>query len=174
MCTDELALTTDGSYSAVRLNGHFELVFDLAQVGALDPVCSVLCKITLPAEARKLQKHLKLPRLPYSMIRSANRLTTETLVVNWRVMPAQFGIPAVSQILAGLIIDAGYEAIRYPSTKGDGECVAVFPHMLSSDASFVSVSDIAPENTCHMRLDMSTAEGLCGWDVLPQHQRPMP
>ncbi len=34
--------------------------------------------------------------------------------MNWRAMPAQFGIPTASQILADLISDAGYEAIRYP------------------------------------------------------------
>lgn len=170
---DELALTTSGSYSAVRLDGHLELVFDLAQEGVLDPLCAVLAKMSMPAEARRLLKRLKLPRPPASMIRSAPRLLKETLVTNWRVQPAQFGIPAVSQILASLIVDAGYEAIRYPSTKGDGECVAVFPHLLASDASFVSVSDVAPESVKHTRLDMSTADELCGWEVLPGSLRPV-
>lgn len=170
---DELALTTGGSYTAVRLDGHLELVFDLAQEDVLDPVCAVLRKMTLPAEARQLQKRLKLPGPPVSMIRSASRLLKETLVTNWRGQPAQFGLPAVSQILASLIVDAGYEAIRYPSTKGDGECAAVFPHRLASDASFVAVSDFAPESVKHTRLDMSTADDLCGWEVLPGYLRPV-
>jgi hypothetical protein len=170
---DELALTTGGSYTAVRLDGHLELVFDLAQEGALDPLCAVLAKMTMPAEARQLQKRLKLPGLPVSMIRSSSRLLKETLVTNWRGQPAQFGLPAVSQILASLIVDAGYEAIRYPSTKGDGECVAVFPHRFGSDASFVAVSDVAPESVKYTRLDMSTADDLCGWEVLPGYLRPV-
>lgn len=74
LSAEELMLTTGGSYSAVRLDGHLELVFDLAQEGALDPVCKVLRKITLPAEARRLQKRLQLPGAPASMIRSAARL----------------------------------------------------------------------------------------------------
>jgi len=170
---DELALTTGGSYTAVRLDGHLELVFDLAQEGALDPLCAVLAKMTLPAEARRLHKRLKLTSPAGNMIRSPSRLLKETLVTNWRGSPAQFGLPAVSQILAGLIVDAGYEAIRYPSTKGDGECVAVFPHRLGSDASFVSVSDAAPESVKHTRLDMITADDLCGWEVLPRYLRPV-
>lgn len=171
LSADELALATGGSYTAVRLDGHLELVFDLAQEGVLGPLCAVLRKMTLPAEARLLHKRLKLPGPPASMIRSASRLLKEALVVNWRGQPAQFGLPAVSQILASLIVDAGYEAIRYPSTKGDGECVAVFPHRLASDASFVSVSDVAPASARHTRLDMSTADDLCGWEVLPGYMR---
>lgn len=106
------------------------------------------------------------------MIRSAARLIQEVLVVNWRSLPAQFGNPAISQILAGLIIDAGFEAIRYPSTKGHGECVAVFPHRLASDAFFVRLADDAPESVRQIRLDLSTANDLCGWEELPSYLRP--
>lgn len=127
LSAEELALTPAGSYSTIRLNGHLELVFDLVQAGALEPVCEVLRKINPPAEAIRLQKRLKIPGSPGTMIRSAARLIHETLVANWRSLPVQFGNPAVSQILAGLILDAGHEAIRYPSTKRDGECAAVFP-----------------------------------------------
>lgn len=173
LSASELALTTDGSYSAIRLDGHLELVFDLAQKGALDPFCTVLRKMTLPAEARQLCKRLKLTGPPVGMIRSASRLMREVLVVNWRGMPAQFGLPATSQILASLIVDAGYEAIRYPSTRDGCGCVAIFPHRLSNDTSFVSVSDDAPESVGHTRLDMSTADDLCGWEVLPSYLRPV-
>lgn len=172
LSAEDLNLAPGGSYLSVRLDGHLELVFDLAQQGALDPVCKVLRKISLPAEAARLQKRLKIPGAPANMIRTAARLIHEALVVNWRILPAQFGTPAVSQILAGLIIDAGYEAIRYPSTKSSGECVAVFPHRLASDLSFVMLADDAPSCMRHTRLDLSTADDLCGWEVLPSYQRP--
>ncbi len=172
LSAEELTLTTGGSYSAIRLDGHLELVFDMAQEAALEPVCKVLRKISMPAEAIRLQKRLKIHRPTASMIRSASRLIKEALVMNWRVLPVQFGNPAVSQILAGLILDAGYEAIRYPSTKGDGECLAIFPHRLASDASFVKLTDDAPASIRDTRLDLSTADGLCGWEVLPGYLRP--
>lgn len=172
LSAEELTLAPGGSYSSVRLDGHLELVFDLAHEEALEPVCKVLRKISLPAEAARLQKRLKIPGTPGAMIRTAARLIQEVLVVNWRILPAQFGNPAVSQILAGLILDAGYEAIRYPSTKSDGECVAVFPHRLASDASFVMLADDAPASVRHTRLDLSTSDDLCGWDVLPSYLQP--
>lgn len=168
----ELALVPGGSYSAIRLDGHLELVFDLTHKEVLEPICKVLRKISLPAEAIKLQKRLKIPRRPATMIRTATRLIEEALVKNWRALPAQFGTPAVSQILAGLILDAGYEAIRYPSTKSNGECVAVFPHRLASEASFVMLTDDAPTSMRHTRLDLGTADKLCGWEVLPDYLRP--
>lgn len=172
LTSDELVLTTDSSYTLVRLDGHLELVFDLGQAGALDSICAVLRKMTLPAEARKLSKRLKLRTRSVRMISSPSHLLAETLVTNWRSLPVQFGVPSVSQVLASLIIDAGYEGIRYPSTKGDGECVAVFPHRLAGDSSFVSTADPAPESVRYSRLDLTTADELCGWDMLPRQLRP--
>jgi hypothetical protein len=173
LSAEELSLTPGGSYSAFRLDGHLELVFDLTSEGALAPVCNVLRKISLPTEARQLQKRLNIPSKSNAMIRSISQLLREVLTMNWRVLPAQFGNPAVSQILAGLILNAGYEAIRYPSTKSGGECVAVFPHCLASDESFVMLADAAPASVRHTRLDLSSADELCGWEMLPSHLRPI-
>lgn len=172
LSAEELALQQDGSYAAIRLDGHLSEVFDLGQSGALEPVCKVLRKISLPAEAVKLRARLKIPRQQVAMIRSADRLMHEVMVANWRTLPAQFGNPAVSQTLAGLILDAGYEAVRYPSTKGEGECVAVFPHRLASEESFVELADAAPASVQFTRLDLGTADALCGWDALPRRMRP--
>ena len=169
---EELALAPSDSFSATYLDGHLEQVFDLDQPGALEPLCAVLSKMKLPDEARKIQRRLKIPANVLFMIRSAARLRTETLVRNWRSMPVQFGVPAASQILAGLILDAGFEAIRYPSTKGDGSCLAVFPHKLASDRSYVALSDTPPAGVTHTRLDMNSADALCGWELLRPSQRP--
>ncbi len=169
---EELALTPGGSFTAVQLDGHLELVFDLGQEGVLDPLCGILSKMSLPAEARRLQKRLGLSNQQVYMVRSASRLLNDALVKNWRGAPVQFGVPATSQILAGLILDAGYEAIRYPSTMGGGECVAVFPHKLASDRSHVALSDVAPLGVEFTRLDMGTADALCGWELLPACHRP--
>ncbi|MFA6231484.1 MAG: RES domain-containing protein [Rhodanobacter sp.] len=172
LTSDEFALTNGSSYAVVRVDGHLDLVFDLTREGSLDAVCRVLSKIKLPPVARTLQKRLKIPGPPVSMIRTPERLLREVLIVNWRALPAQFGIPSVSQILAGLIMDAGYEAIRFPSTKGDGDCVAVFPHCLASNSSFVALADGAPAGVRHVRLDLGSADQLSGWEALPSYLRP--
>lgn len=169
---EELALRHEGSYVMVRLDGRLQVVFDLGKPGALAPLCKVLAKIRMPAEAVKLRNRLRIPRRQLGMIRSPQRLLREVLAKNWRSAPVQFGLPAVSQILAGLIIAAGYEGIRYPSTKGDGECVAVFPHRLADETSFVALADVAPTGVQHDRLDLNTAEALCGWEALPRSLRP--
>lgn len=171
LTADELALQTDGSYSAIRLNGRLSAVFNVAAPGALEPLCDVLRKIHMPAEAVKLRARLKIPRQQLSMIRSAKQLLHHVLEANWRVGPAQYGIPAPSQILASLLLDAGYEAIRYPSTKGTGDCVAVFPHCLADDDSFVMLADQAPPSVNCTRLDTNTADALCGWEMLPRYMR---
>jgi hypothetical protein len=167
---EELALTS--SFSATYLDGHLEQVFDLDQPGALDALCAVLSKMKLPSEAHKIQRRLKIPASGVFMIRTVKRLRSETLTKNWRVMPVQFGLPAPSQILASLILDAGFEAIRYPSTKGNGSCIAVFPHKLASDSSYVALSDAPPPGVTHTKLDMNSAEDLCGWELLRPAQRP--
>jgi len=167
---EELALTT--SFSATYLDGRLEQVFDLDQPGALDALCAVLNKMKLPNEAHKIQRRLKIPASGVFMIRTVKRLRSETLTKNWRVMPVQFGLPAPSQILASLILDAGFEAIRYPSTKGNGSCIAVFPHKLTSNKSYVALSDAPPPGVTHTKLDMNSAEDLCGWELLRPSQRP--
>lgn len=171
LTSNELALTDEDSYSVVRMNGHLERVFSVAQAAALDPICEVLAEMTLPAEARQIMKRLKIDARQVGMIRSPERLLREVLEVNWRRAPVQFGVPSSSQILASLIVDAGYEGIRYPSTKNGGECVAIFPHRLASDASFVSVSDAPPSGVKWPRLDLTTANELCGWEIVPNELR---
>lgn len=167
---EELALTP--SFSAVCLNGQLERVFDVDHPGAFAGLCAVLRKMKLPAEARRIQRRLGLSSRTVFMVYTVSRLRSEALLKNWRAMPAQFGLPAISQILASLILDAGFEAIRYPSTKGGGSCLAVFPHKLTSSQSYVALSDEPPTELRHARLDIDTANDLCGWEMLRPNQRP--
>lgn len=169
---EELALHPGNSFTALCLDGQLERVFDVDHPGAFDGLCTVLRKMKLPAEARRIQRRLGLPSRTVFMIGTVNRLRSEALLKNWRAMPAQFGLPAASQILGSLILDAGFEAIRYPSTKGDGSCLAVFPHKLSSSQSYVALSDDPPAELRHARLDMESADDLCGWEMLRPNQRP--
>ena len=36
---------------------------------------------------------------------------------------------------------AGFEGIIYPSTKGEGECIALFPDQLEGSDSYLELSD---------------------------------
>lgn len=79
---------------------------------------------------------------------------------NWRVRPAQFGLPSQSQILLELIRAARFEAISYQSSKGGGACLTVFVDRLAPD-SFIEVSGHRPADvtTC---LDEASADAFGG------------
>ena len=169
---EDLALVPKDPFATIYINGYLDRVFDLDQKDCLKALCSVLRKIQLPAEARKIQRRLQIPEKAIYMIRTPSHLREEVLEKNWKVSPTQFGLPAVSHILARLILDAGFEGILYPSTKGGGRCLAVFPHNLASDRSHVELANPAPAGVTHTRLDLNSADELCGWELLRPGQRP--
>jgi hypothetical protein len=171
LTAEELALESSVSFSAVYMNGQIERVFDLENAKALEPLCAILKKMKLPTEVHSIMRRLGLKPKTVYMVRSPTKLQETVLEQNWRSAPVQFGLPAPSQILAGLIRDAGYEAIRYPSSKSGGWCLAVFPDKLDSPSSYVELSDIAPAGVAIPRLDIDSAEQLCGWELLRPSDR---
>lgn len=173
LAPEELALQRVDSFTSIVLDGHVEGVFDLSAAHVLDALCAVLKRIKLPGEIKAIERRLKLPASHrVSMIRTPQRLLAEVLQTNWRTLPVQFGLPSVSQILAGMVRDAGFEAIRYPSTKGDGHCLAVFPDRIASQRTHLQLHDTAPDGTQPTVLNMDTADSLCGWELLRPRLRP--
>ena len=166
----ELGLEGAVSHTTVFVNGQLNRVFDMTAFTSLISVAKVLSKIELPSEVAKLAKKLKFDRNAFFMVKTGQQLFNAVVKQNWRVLPTQFGLPAPSQILAELIRDAGYEAILYPSSKGSGKCLAVFPANLG-DSSFVQLADQAPTEKTTKRLDQSTATMLEGWDAIPRQFR---
>ena len=167
---EELSLEGAVSHSTVFVNGHLDRVFDMTSFTALISVAKVLGKIKFPSEAAPLVKKLKFDTSAYLMIKTGQQLFNAVVKQNWRVLPTQFGLPAPSQILAELIREAGYEAILYPSSKGSGRCLAVCPTKLC-DSAFVQLADKAPSDKTTIRLDLSTADGLEGWEAIPHQFR---
>lgn len=171
---EELSLGAGGSHSTVVLTGKLSKVFDLTRPDTLAGVATVLGRIKMPDRAEALKKRLKIPKNDLKMARTGKQIHDITVVQNWRILPMQFGLPAHSHILAELIKEAGFEAILYPSTKGGGHCIALFPEHLAP-GSFVQLMDAAPDYVKYPRLDINTAEALAGWDVWgygPSGRRP--
>lgn len=161
---EELALEHLSSHAAVVIAGRLHRVFDMTSVDTVAPVAKVLRRIKIPTKARQLD--LKL-RTGARMVRTGQDLHDAACNHNWRTLPVQFGLPAPSHVLASWIRSAGFEAIQYRSTKGAGNCVAVFPGLIGAD-SFVELRDPAPESLKHARLDTDTAEALSGWESVPR------
>lgn len=165
---EELALQNGRSHSTVLLQGRIDRAFDMTVPRNLDAVANVLKRIKMPERAKGLKKKLRLKPTDLSMVQSGQSLYNAVLAHNWRVQPAQFGLPARSHVLAELVRAAGFEAILYKSTMGPGRCLAVFPDQLSGQA-YVELVDKAPPEVQHIRLDDNSAGDLAGWHILPSN-----
>ena len=159
----ELALHEGGSHSTVLLKGQLTHLFDLTNAQSFNGIARELGKIVMPGRASQLKRKLKIRERELTMARTGRQLFEMAVNQNWRILPAQFGMPAPSQILAELIFAAEFEGIIYPSTKGLGNCVAVFPEQLKA-GSTVELMDAAPAGVKYSRLDSATAAKLSGWD----------
>lgn len=164
----ELALEPEASHSTIILQGQLHRAFDITSPANLGAVARVLRRIKMPPQARKLKLRLK---SNVSMIQSVNQLFDAVCGHNWRTFPIQFGLPSPSHVLAELIRAAGFEAVLYRSSKGAGECLAVFPDMMDS-ASFIELVDPSPESVRHRRLDVDSADELLGWECVSSNLRP--
>lgn len=167
---DELALTPNASHLTVQLRGRMTQVFDLTKPSSLSKLAKVLAKVKMPERARSLQKKLQIPLNQLFMMQTAKQFHDATVKHNWRVLPVQFGLPAHSHVLADLIRRAGYEAILYPSSKGAGKCLAVFPEALR-EGSFIALQDKPPYTDTLTTLDSGSSNSLAGWEILPVQQR---
>jgi len=157
---EELALSNGHSYSTVALSGQLSRIFPLTPE-SLGPIARVFARIKMPSKAEAIKKKLKIKREDLRMLTTGKQLHDATAVFNWRVWPAQFGLPGPSHILAELIRAADFEAIAYQSSKGDGVCLAVFVDRLAP-GSFIEITGDAPPEAIK-RLDETTAEELAGW-----------
>lgn len=166
----ELALEQGVSHASLFVTGRLNRVFDMTSHQSMGGVAQVLRKIAMPLRARIIGKNLGFATNALSMARSVKQIYDAALKENWRMLPIQFGLPAKSHVLAELVRAAGFEAILYQSSKGPGNCLAVFPDLLAA-GSFVELIDAAPPGVRHSRLDSESATVLAGWQSLPPHFR---
>lgn len=167
---DELALEHAVGLTTIFLNGRIENVFDMTSFVTLNSVGRIFRDVKIPKEASQLAKKLKISDSNKIMIQNGQQLHSAIVKNNWRVWPMQFGIPAPSQTMAELIKAAGYEGILYPSSKGPGRCLAVFPENLS-DLSHIDLIGSTPSAATITRLDSNTSTSLEGWDSIPRNRR---
>lgn len=167
---DELALEHAVGITTIFLNGRMENVFDMTSFVTLNSIGRIFRDVKMPKEAAQLAKKLKIGDSNKIMVQNGQQLHSAIVKNNWRVWPMQFGIPAPSQTMAELIKAAGYEGILYPSSKGPGRCLAVFPENLS-DLSHIDLIGTAPSASTIIRLDSSTSTSLEGWDSIPRNLR---
>ena len=148
---EEFALRREGNFAAFEVSGRLDVVFDAGCLNALKPFVDIVSRFKMPPRVVQLARALKLP--PPRLIRSPSELRRVVTTRNWRAWPVQFDLPAPSQVFGDLLRDAGFEAVLYPSARGDGHCVAVFPDNFRSSRSFLEVAPPVPREASMTRLD---------------------
>lgn len=160
------------SDSSVRLQGQLENVLDISNLANLRAVAKVLGTFQVPPALEVLAKKLKLGPAKNLLIRTPEKLQENLQEANWRLWPTQFGLPSPSQRFGKFVRAAGFEAIKYRSVKAPGNvCLAVFPCNIANDRSFIELVDQAPAEVTYRRLDLSSAQALCGWDYVLDRDR---
>lgn len=151
----ELALRKPASFSSVAVKGVLYNVFDLRNARTLRAFAKVVRKFELSTELKEMAKAVG-NEGPY-IARAPADFKKSFLAENWRFWPMQYDLPANPQIFGRLLLDAGFDAVVYPSTKGAGDCVAVLIDNLMASGSFLELADDAPPGVTTKRLDKETA-----------------
>lgn len=139
----DLALRTPSSFTQIRVRGKLDVVIDVEDPTALQPLVDVIKRFSMPRTVIALARRLQLK--PPMLIRSSKILQRHLLHPNWRITPVQFGIPSNSQIFGRLVAAAGIHGIVYPSSrKIEGRCLALFTQNWTQSGSFIEVVDAAP------------------------------
>jgi len=155
---EELANFQKDSFSSVSLSGRLQSIFDLTDKRNLKEFVEIIQDFKIPRELRTLARKLGIKSV--SVIKTQKKLLDSLLMSDWRRIPAVFDIPANSQIFGKLLLDAGIEGVLFPSSKGLGICVAIFPQNLDGSSSFVELDGPCPEEVSIKRLDGSTWQEL--------------
>jgi RES domain-containing protein len=151
----DLALRTPSSFTQIRVRGRLDLVIDVEDATALQPLVDVIKRFCMPKAVITLARRLQLK--PPGLVRSTKVLQRHLLHANWRITPVQFGIPSNSQIFGKLAAAAGMHGIVYPSSrKAEGRCLALFTQNWTESGSFIEIVDIAPNRAATTVLKGST------------------
>jgi len=139
----------------VRVKGVLHNAFDLRNARTLRTFASIVGKFELSSELKEMAEIVG-NQGPY-VARAPADFKKSFLTENWRFGPMQYDLPSNPQIFGRLLLDAGFDAVVYPSTKGAGDCVAVFIDNLVASESFLELADDAPSEVKMKRLDKDTA-----------------
>ena len=149
----DFSLRSPTSHSSLVVQGTLQNVFDLRSHKSLTKFVRHIRHFTLSKELIQMAKELQIEER--ALISQPKELLTSLMDPDWRFRPAQYGLPANSQLFGRMLADAGFDGVIYKSTKGEGYCIAAFPEAFADLSSFVELRDPSPE-TAVKRLDLAT------------------
>ena len=140
---EEISLSNKNSFVCTSISGRLDRVIDLTTKQSLIKFAKLISKFKIPHAIKESAKKLGIST-PF-LIKSPGSLLKSLLADNWRKEPAQFDIPANSQIFGQLTYLAGIDGVVYPSTKTGMNCLAIYPSNFDGRNSFLSLDDEPPE-----------------------------
>jgi hypothetical protein len=149
----ELALRRQSSFTTFMLKGRLERVLDLRDDASLRPFAEIIRHFNLSWRTKAAFRSAGLPQR--EIIRSAKQLRRRLLMESklWRQEPTVFGIPVASQIFGRFARDADWEAILYPSGRGNGLCLGIFTENFQASDSRIELIGEMPHGATHTVLD---------------------
>lgn len=145
LSASELALRKETSFTAVRVQVKLDNVFDLTNASNLLNFTKIISGFKLTSELKKLAKTLDYG--PPYLVQKPSHLKQQLLENGWRNYPIQHEIPANSQLFGRFLVEAGFEAVLFPSTKNKKKKnLAVFVENFETSDAVISLPDDTPES----------------------------
>lgn len=150
----DLVLRAPTSHTFYVVEGLLEHYLDLVDHDALDDFVRVIAKFKTPERAIQLSRTIQ--KIPPSIIRTASTLRSHLMHPDWNIMPMHFGLPSNSQIFGRLAHATGFHGIAYPSVRGPGRCLALYPDNWSGSRSEIHIVDKTPPGARLLSIDGTT------------------
>lgn len=154
-----MALSRRNATSTIWVSGTVHNVFDLRDEASLEPFCEIIRKFRIERRVKDLEKKAKI-RTRQQVIKAPAELLESLLLADWRKSPVQMSIPANSQVLGKLLLDAGFEGVMYPSSRDESDCIAIFVDSLKNSESSIRLDDSHPVTVEYPELNSTTAQHL--------------
>lgn len=150
----EVALTAPGSETIVSISGKLDSYIDLSDETSLNNIVEIIKSFTISKRLTDLAKELG-NETP-TVIKSAKALYESLLASNWKVSPAQYDVPANSQIFGSLVREAGIQGILYPSKFTSKNCLVIFPENLQNTVAYIRLDGELPLTNILRELNQHT------------------
>jgi len=150
----ELALSSDASWSLVKLRGRVEQVLNINKASSLSKFVKQIRGFKIPGRVKSMAADIGLGTP--AIVKDRKLLQSTLMEPLWRAYPMHVDIPSNPQIFGQIAHAAGIEAIRYTSVKsGSEECLAVFPDNFQNSSSFIELEGPIHDAVRCQRLDSS-------------------
>jgi hypothetical protein len=148
----DFALQKNAGFSVVPVSFCLDRVLDLRKLASLRKFVDLTKNFKISKDLKEMAKRLQLS-LP-AFAKEPIELRNIILEKDWRYSPMQNDVPANSQILGQLVMEAKIDGIVYPSKMTGKAAVAVFTRNFQLGDSWVELEGDLPTGVTR-RIDLT-------------------